>query len=213
MSEQPSALPRLTPSVSEQDSHPHSLACPGRHQGGNTPDPCLSQHPACSLDPDRCLEIRLTMDIEETEPQTDSTSNLLSVHRRWPHDFCGFPLSHPSLGQDQLCLAVAGEKKSPSPVALPPSGFLARSRAGGPIWYPAGTYANNQSLAVCASYMWTRSSVVGERGAGASGHREVGSGHREVGSVLPSALTSHPSVRGSLDPGERRATEVNVERR
>ena len=61
--------------------------------------------------------------------------------------------------------------------------------------------------------MWTRSSVVGERGAGASGHREVGSGHREVGSTLTSALTSHPSVRGSLDPGERRVTEVNVERR
>jgi hypothetical protein len=123
---------------------------------------------------------------------------------------------------------MAGEKKkerkekkrSLFPVALPPSGFLARSRAGSPIWYPAGTYANNQSLAVCASYMWTRSSVVGERGAGASGHREVGSGHREVGSghrevgsTLTSALTSHPSVRGSLDPGERRVTEVNVERR
>lgn len=48
--------------------------------------------------------------------------------------------------------------------------------------------------------------MMGERGAEASGRREVGS-------ALTSGLTSHPSVRVSRDPGERRATEVNVERR
>lgn len=37
--------------------------------------------------------------------------------------------------------------------------------------------------------------------------------HREVGLVLTSGLTFHPSVRVSLDPGEKRATGVNVERR
>lgn len=46
------------------------------------------------------------------------------------------------------------------------------------------------------------------------GEREAeASGHREVDRALASGLTSHPSVRVSLDPGERRATEVNVERR
>lgn len=48
--------------------------------------------------------------------------------------------------------------------------------------------------------------MMGEKGAEASGHREVGS-------AFTSGLTSHPSVRVSLDPGERRGTEVNVERR
>lgn len=47
---------------------------------------------------------------------------------------------------------------------------------------------------------------MGERGAEASGPREVGS-------APTSGLTSHPSIRVSLDPGERKATEVNEERR
>lgn len=37
--------------------------------------------------------------------------------------------------------------------------------------------------------------------------------HREVGTALTSGLTFHPSVRVSLDPGEKRVTGVNVERR
>lgn len=99
------------------------------------------------------------MNIEETEPTTKSTETfsqstedglmtsvgILCPRQVWARTSCVWPW------QEEKKKKVPLQEKN-----QPPSGFLARSKAGGPTWYPAGTYANNHSLAVCASYVWMK---------------------------------------------------------